>query len=416
VRRAAHLIVAGAVVGLGGCNETINLLDVAVQVRLAAGHDVEHDEVNLNITYVTDTGDTNGVDAGAAVKFPEDAGAMTLTVRALRDDGALIGLGRTGAISLPALSASDPGRAVAADVLVASVDAVDVLDPLPPAVGDNACVTADEAGRVFLVGGAVSSQSGYLLGDGFAVDDLDDVDSFAGVSSPGCSARGGSVVVVGGCPLGSDPPPELYDIDGDGTRAVSLGAIDPELCQAFAASSGDDYWVVAPDVVALIDGDGAVIGRNDGAALDDVVDVEATADGDVVVLERDTRVTLLRRDDVTRPVTLTSAQLLGRRFDDVVALDGPRLSLLKDGALGVIRSDVDVGAGVVAFTVLSDDTVVAIVGDELQVSRPGAERETFSLPTRRLHVSALAGDTVVLAGGGDGVDAIVLSVQEPQAF
>jgi hypothetical protein len=80
---------------------------------------------------------------------------------------------------------------------------------------------------------------------------------------------------------------------------------------------------------------------------------------------------------------------------------------------GVVRDDVGAelsSDGAAAFVVLSDDTVVALAAREVRVSTAGQATTRWPLATARAGLSALSGDTVVLAGGNAaGVDVVALS-------
>ncbi len=414
----AQTIVVGAVclggLMLSGCER--RLFDIALQLRRAEGldaavqvpsflpNDADDLEVAFNLQYVDDLGGSDGVDPQLTDRLPFSDAATSARFEfiALRKaDDVPLALGRTGFLALP-----DDGTTLPVPMLLATLT-VGLVETLPPALGTGACASADEAGRVFLVGGSASGQTGYVFGDTFKIDGLSDGDAFDGVTDPGCSAFAGSVVVVGGC-AGIIPADTLIDTDGTDTVEVRV-PVGFEPCGARAVKSLDDYWVIASDGLYLMDANGSILGSSPSVGV--AVDAEANADGNAVVLVG-TQALLLRRDDRGSPATsLGNADRIGRRFNDVAVLRGSSLLLLAGEQLVELRNDVDVGAGVdaVSFTVLSDDTVVATTGAALRISRRGVATVTRSVPLPRSHVSALPGDTVILTGGDTaGVDAIAL--------
>ena len=409
---ARVVVTAGAalVAGLSlGCVEELRLFDVELQVRVADGVDDDvfltngapdvDDDLGLSFNYFPDVGDENGGDPRVGEGLPFDPAATTSRFELLAFlDGVPAARGATGVLPLP----KDPGAILPVPLLLATVDVVGALDPLPPAIGADACVSADQQGRVFVAGGNASNQTGYVLDDSFAVSPLSGV-AFAQAQRPGCVGFDGAVVVVGGCEAGALA--EVHEISADEDR-VRLSGLPAEPCGAFAANSLQDYWVFATNRVDLLDSNGGSLGSTGGV---NVVDVEAIVGGDALVLTDDDTLFLYRRSNVAAPVNLGSAQAIGRRFDDVVALStADELLLIKDGGAGVIRTGV--GAGVVtSFTVLSDDAVVVIEGNNLVLRPAEGPTRTFPLPRARTHVSAIPGDTLILAGGaGEGLDALSL--------
>jgi len=387
------LVVVGAALG---CEENLKFLDVNLDVRVAEGLDRELEEVDLNITYVTDTGVTNGGADGDNVAFPKNASSAVFSLLAL-EEGSLVGRGATASIDLPIV---DDGEVGSVDASLLLADLVPgLVASLPPDLGDGSCVASDEAGRVFVVGGAAANQTGYVFGDDFGVDGI--VGSFSNVEGLGCSASGGAVVFAGGCAGG--PVEGIVEIIAGRESTVTIDP--PAVCGTFAAKSKQNYWSIGPDGIRLYSRGGTLI--DSAVRVLDVVAVESAVDGSVLVRERNSTGLLFTPGNLENPVISDGVLAIGRRLDDVMMLtnDGRLLQQQTEG-FGQTRADVDVGAAS-AFTVLADDTVVAIVGNTLVVSVPGAANRTLALPRPRTHVSALPGDTVILSGGA-GVDGVSL--------
>lgn len=397
VKRAiAGVALAGAVAALAGCDETVHLFTVDLQLRLASSLGDDLGAFDFNAGYLTDTGVDNGAEPGE-VAFPADAEAATFTVLALGDG--VTGQGRSAELDVP----GDNGT-LEVPLFVAARDDVAAANVLPPDVGAGSCVASDEAGRVFVVGGDASGQSGYVFDtDAFDVIGLADLDSATGVSGVGCSANAGFVVFAGGCAGGVID--HLVETAAKGVNSVELNP--PAVCGSFAARANNDgYWIAGPGGVQFYSASGTL--RNSREVAVDVLDVEVTADGDLVVLTAISDVLLFKQGSLNNPVTLGAARALGRRFDDVALLNGSSVRVVKrDGTLQGLGADVD--ADVTAFTVLSNDTVVGVDGTTLRVSRDDGSTQTFTMATARTHVSAIVGDTLLLVGGGAGVDAITLS-------
>ena len=409
MRRPVVVVAASALVTLG-CVEEQQLFDIELQVRQADGVDAavilentpaaDGDALGLSFNYVDDLGNDNGGDPRDGKRLPFDAAATSASFSLLAFlDAVPTARGATAFLPLPSA-----GDVFAVPMLLATVD-VGALDSLPPAIGADACYSADEQGRLFVVGGSTGNQSGYVLNERFVVAGLDG-DSFRAVANPGCVAGGGSVVAVGGDGAGGVATIRQIDADADVVLIPVLPAA--ELAGAFAAKAGEDHWLFARNRVDLLDSAGAPKGSTAGI---DVDDLESLTGGDALVLTVAGDLLLFEQSKLGIPTNLGPADAIGRRFADVVALRGSELLLIAGPNPEVLRSDVDVdvGASVVSFTVLSDDSVAALVGDRLIVDRIEGASVTKVLPRPRTHVSAIPGDTLVLAGGdGDGLDAISL--------
>ncbi len=396
---------------LTGCVEEVRLFDVELRVRVADGVDPavvlendvpdDDDRLGLSFNYFPDVGDPDGGDPRSGTGLPFDPAATSARFELLAFlDGVPQARATSAVLPLP----DDEGAVLSVPLLLSTVDVVGGLDPLPPEIGADACFSSDEQGRVFVVGGSTSNQSGYVLDDSFRVLALSEL-RFAGASRPGCVAAGGSVVVVGGCQAGALA--EIHEIDADrDRRRVLVPAAEP--CGAFAAKSLKDYWLFATNRVDLLSDEGEVKGSTAGV---DVVDVEVLLGGNALVLDNKNSLFLYQRNDVETPIRLGEVQAIGRRFDDVVALSVDNQLLLVAGvALTPLRTVSPFAVAATSITVLSDDTLVAIVDGDLVVDPVEGEVVTLPLPRPRTHVSAILGDTVILAGG-EGLDSV--SVQAP---
>jgi hypothetical protein len=399
---------------LGSCVEEQILFNVALQVRVAQGLDPlivltnnkadETDPLGMAFNWVPDFGPPDGGDPRGDVTFKFDAAATSASFELIAFlDGKLAARGTTPVLALP----TEPGADLPVPLLLAPVGRVDALDALPPDIGADACFAADQLGRVFVVGGSDSNQTGYVLGADFAVVTLSGV-AFARTAAPGCVAADGHVVAVGGT---GGIISQLHELDAGSDVVVDIAIPGAEAAGAFGAKSLDDYWLFASNRVELLRANGVSFGFAGGV---NVVDVEVLPDGNALVLTEANTMFLYDRDDLDSPVNLGQAKAIGRRFDDVMAISDDDALLLIDGTAAVVLRGA-VGTGVVtAFTVLSDDSVVAIEGDELKVYGDGDTVDfSTSLPRARTHISAIPGDTVILAGGdGTGLDAFALRPPE----
>lgn len=412
--KGAVVVVAGAAL-LGACVEEQILFDVDLQVRAAVGLDPlvvlnngepdDNDPLGLSFNWVPDVGAPNGGDPRGDEDLLFDARARSASFELIAFvDGALAARGTTPPVDLP----NEAGALLEVPMLLAPGGFVGALDALPPAIGDDACFSADQEGRVFVVGGSGSNQSGYVLRETFDVVGLQGA-TLAGAVDPGCVAFDGTVVAVTGSPNIT----RIREIDGDSEVVVEVDVAGAEAAGAFAAKSLEDYWVFAANRVELVDKNGASIGFTAGV---DVVDVEVLPAGDAVVLTEDGALLLYERADEGIPTTLApdgGVKAIGRRFDDVVAISAADELLLIDGIAGVLRSALGTGV-VTSFTVLSDNTVVVIEGNQLRVLAVDDDGDplpdlVIPLLRPRTHVSAIPGDTLILAGGdGEGLDAISL--------
>lgn len=377
-------VVVGVAVGAAGCRSESAVVDIGVV--LASG--VSGDGAEVIVDVVTDEGPGPLVTIGEPVVVPA-FGEMHVVAN-LAEGGGVLGRGRSGIFSVAA------DDTVSVDVLVGKPDTVVELDASPPRLA-GACVAADAAGRVFVVGGTDSgggaSQGVYEFGDGFELEIRNGGDRAVDGDGLGCSAANDNVVFVGGR-CGGAGLVDIVDVGAD--RVIDVpGGVD---CGSFVAPVGDEYLYIASSRVISVNANGEQTAEREG-----LVDVKAVAvDVDDGVLAH-VGTTLVRVSLSNEPVA--NIDTMGRKFGSVLALSG-RTLLRADGS--TLRSDVTLGGVATAFTVLSDDTVVAIVGDTLEVSAPGASTETFAMNAPHTGLAAIDGDTVVLAGGG-GYGVFVLS-------
>lgn len=383
-RGFAGVVAAGVVAAGAGCRSESAVVDIGVV--LASGVSAVGAEVVVDV--VTAEGPGPLVTIGEPVEV-SGFGEMHVVAN-LAEGASVFGRGRSGIFDI---SANDT---VSIDVLVGKPDTVVELDASPPRLS-GACVTADAAGRVFVVGGTDTgdgpSQGVYEYGDGFEVVIRNGGEGAVGLAGLGCSAAGDNVVFVGGACGGAG----LVDIvDVDAGRVVDVpGGVD---CGAFAAPDGNGYLYLTSTRVVSINRNGEQIAERDGLA--DIKAVAVDVDEGVVVHAGPA---LVRASISNAPVT--NIDTMGRKFGTVVALSGSQL-LRANGSR--VRGDVTLSGVATAFTVLNDNTVVAIVGDALEVSAPGASTETFTMNAPHTGLAAIDGDTVVLAGGG-GYGIFVLS-------
>ena len=405
---AVGAVVVGAFASLGGCVEEVRLFDVELRVRIADGVDpavnvaaagLDNERLGLSFNYFPDVGLANGGDARSLKGLPFDADASSARFELL----AFIDAVNVGRGSSPVLALPERGAVLTVPILLANVDVVGALNALPPLPGTGACFSADEQGRVFVVGGASSTDSGSIFNESFVVVPLFG-QQFARIAS-GCVAFDNSVVAVSGCV--DDTDASIHDINADADVVVAASAA-AEPCGAFAAKSRNEYWLFSTNSTELIDTSGAILTATAGV---NVIDVEVLVGGDVLVLTNTHDLFLYRRSDAGRPVALGEALAIGRRFDDVVALTAANDLLLIEAASPVtLRSGIGATGEVTSLTVLSNDTVVAIEGANLVVYRVDEPARVIPLPRARTQVSAIPGNTLILAGGSSpGLDAISLS-------
>jgi hypothetical protein len=279
-------------------------------------------------------------------------------------------------------------------VLVAPLDAVLAVSDAPDDLGGDACVAADGAGNVFMVGGTDANEAGYVYDTTFVLRSFGP-GVLRGVAGLGCGAFQGAVAAVGGC---SSAVRDVQRIQVDGTATTFAVTLD-DPCGAMAAPAADGgVWVV--------DGDGSVTLRDVGNAeqFNDELGgepqaIEVTADGNLVVLS-DGSARHVSREGVT---PLSPASALGRRGDDVFILDGGDIKRVAEAeAPGRLRGGVPAADH---FVVLSDDTVVGLRGTTVTVVSVDGTTSTLTAPRAHTALVALPGDTVVLAGAaGDGFD------------
>jgi hypothetical protein len=420
--RAARLVGctgAAIVASTTACVEERAVLDVALEPVLAAAvaDDVD-DDASIGFAWVDEDGAGDGLGARAGEGFAllPTTTQLSFSVRVdTADFSRMVALGRTGFLAVR----SDDDVAVqevTARVLLAPVDRVGRMVDVPVPLGGDECVVGDEAGRLFVIGGSAGNQGGYVVDD-FAVQGLSGAERWTRVPVAGCGASSGRVAAVAGC----GAPGAIVVVAGQDAREVSLLALEragaPVSCAAQAAPVAGGVWLADGASLFFVDDDGAVVStttaqvpQSGGPAF---AALSVTAAGDAVVVDGAGDGAVLRvvaRDGAARDVRagVGASARLGRRFGDVVLLDG---AVLVDVDGVVVRDDVGAelsAADVVGFTVLSNDTVVALAPGQVRVSAAQTTTMTFSAPPRS-GLAALPGDTVVFAGGGEaGVDVVAL--------
>lgn len=393
----ASLALAG-VVGVGCKSEIEVTLDVQIADGIADVVDLDNDLKNLTVNGV-------GRDFAQTVPFPGD-GPLGLELLLLGGGNVVTGHGRVVVDEPPAALADYAGFRTT--MILGKDDAAVELESLPPNLGAGSCATSDEAGRVFVVGGADAGQSGYGLDDDFRVRGLDDVDALRD-SAVGCSARGGRVV-AGAC--NGDA---VVDLGFGDTVRVDLPLGRFSTCGAFAATSGDDYFLVSEAEIVLVDSAGVDRGSIDVTGFNAAIaSVEPVANGNLLVRLVNNEIHRVVRE----PLAVSQVGVgtaLGRRFDEVVAVDGERLLVGEE--LQVANGDLGLDGVATAVTVLSNDTVAAVVDGDLVVvgnDADGAPQTTrVALRRNRARLAALPGDTILLLGD-EGVDVVVLGSHAPR--
>jgi hypothetical protein len=432
VRRAQVVGLCGALATTTtSCVDVREVLDVVLEpvVARAVADDVADEGAHEGFAWVDEDGAGNGLGASAGEGFTLLSTTTQLSFSVRVDDvnyTHLQALGRTGFVRVR----DDDGVATSQlrqRVLLAPVDRVGALVDVPVPLGGDECVVGDEVGRLFIVGGTEGNQGGYVVDD-FAVAGLDDASPWQGQAVSGCGASSGQVAAVAGCETAG----AVVVVAGVDARRVSLAAVagaqGAVSCAARVAPAPGGVWLVDGGALYFVDDDGVVVSTTTTAASGFRA-LSTTTAGEAVVIDAvgdgagdGASLRVVSRDGASREVRagLGANARLGRRFGDVVMLDGAVL-VSQDGE--VLRDDVAAelsGDDVVAFAVLSDATVVALSSSSsspgaLRVSTSGAGVKTLSLSSSRSGVSVLPGDTVVLAGGGNaGVDVVALGEHRVQ--
>lgn len=377
----------------GGCVDNIGAtLKVQVADGIADRVDLGKDATNLSVEPGGE-----GHELERTFAFPAGVDALGFDLLLLGGGNVTTGHGRALALAPPTDAAADYAG-LDVTILLAPDDAPALLQELPPDLGDGTCVSADEAGRVFVVGGLLNQQSGYATNDKYEVIGLNDINALNGEAVGACSAIAGAVA-VGGC---GDSVNNIVDLRIDDVALVSVGV---DVCGLAVAKSKEDYWVVSTNSVRLFAAGGGLIDEAAGLVLPAVNAIEADGDGSAYAHVVDNTVLLITRDRLV-PEVIRNVDCIGRRFDDVVGLSQTQLFVGPD--FGVARNDFDLGGVPRGVTVLSDETIVALVGDDLVFVDGDNNVTKVALPTTRLHVSAIPGDTLLLAGGAAGVDTYAL--------
>ncbi len=393
----AALLAVIAGLAAPGCK---NEIEVTIGVQVADGIndvvDVEQDLKNLSVNGV-------GKDFDETVPFPGDVDALPLELLFLGGGSVVTGHGRT-IVTPPPASLDDYATDFKATMVIGSDDAVTELQSLPPNLGAGSCAASDEGGHIFVVGGVDASQSGYGVDDDYFVRGLDDLNALK-ANAVGCSALGGRVV-AGAC---------------DGNAIVDLGVgdtvrvdVDVSTCGLFAAKSKNDYLLMSQTSATLFSSSGDALDSS-ATGFDDVIaSVEALGSGNAMVRLVNSKIFLVTREPVGVS-QVGQGTALGRRFGDVVAINGDQLLFGED--LGVANGAIGLGGTATAVTVLSDDTVVAIVDGDLIAIGPDAGGDLattrVALTRNRARLAALPGDTILLAGD-EGVDVVVLASHAPK--
>jgi hypothetical protein len=424
-RCAAGVVATGACAIAPACVQEKQVLDIELELVEAAAVQGVRERGDLRFSFVTDTGERGQADTTRAEGFALDPQARTLSFEVFVDDedgGALLALGRTGPVAVSpqdALQADRPVQ-IKVPVLLAPVDEAGFLITVPPAMGNDVCIATDERGRVLQAGGSTSNQGGYVVED-FSLTGISGINQFKGVTDIGCGLGAGRVALVGGCTVvedggvDGDVPTDLVLIEGTRTTVIPVDDIVEDdvpvadLCGARVVPVAAGFWVAfAGQLYFVADGQRAF---TQNAPLPVDVLLADAAGNAVVVVGADTAGVAAGAVVVVDPTgaerQVAQDGLLGRRFDAILVLQGDRLIDLEGE---VVRDDVDLPGPVRAFTVLSDDRVVALSADgtRLFVSAPDGTT-SLVVGNERTAVAALPGDTVLLAGGAvDGVDVIAL--------
>lgn len=382
-RRLLGLCGVGAALVVG-CTEEVKRFDVDLQVTRAA--DVRGGTLQYSYLDSLGIGDGSGVSQVQGLNVGIDATSVQFTVETVGGDP---GLGRSGVLPIV------DNETLTVHVLVAPLDEVGLISDVPQDLGGDACVAADGAGNIFMVGGTDANEAGYVYDTTFALRSFGP-GVLKGVAGLGCGAFQGAVAAVGGCNNPSVREVQLIQVDGN----VTTFPVDlQDSCGAMAAPAEDGgVWVVDGDgTVTLYDADNTPQYTDDLGAAPQAIEV--TAEGNLVVLSGGSARHLSRQTAIT---TLSPGSALGRRGEVVFILDGTDIKYVVEAEAPIrLRGKVPAFDH---FVVLSDDTVVGLNGTVVSVVAVDGSTSTL---TARAHTAivGLPGDTVVLAGAaGDGFD------------
>jgi hypothetical protein len=429
--------------GSSGCTGETEVMSVVLEPVLAlAIADVIDDKAELSFSFVDDGGKSDGVAASKGRDFALSHGTQALSFEVHATDqgfSKLLALGRTGFLSVRDDDGL-PRPLLRVPVLLSPVDAVGLLrDDLPGALGGDECVAADERGRLFVVGGRLSLPGAYLV-EGATVTALPGASSLAGQAVASCAAWSGRVAAVAGC--GQDTA--VVVVVGELPQELALRAVAALKgmalsCAARVAPADGGVWVADGARLFFLSDNGSARELSLAARATPspgIVALAATNAGEAVVIDgtgANGVFQVVSQDEPARVVRtgLSDRPRLGRRFADILLWDGDvlideegrvvRAGLLHDRwtddddeAEGLAESSGEggeAGPSPLAFTVLSDDTLVVLGQAELDVS-PSSSSSWTSVPlsVSRAGLAALPGDTLVLSGGGhEGVDVVALS-------
>lgn len=411
MNRRSSFVALSLGLGLGttGCQERLYQVEVEVRASSSLGDVFGSDDIDLGFAYLATVNgaivnDGTFATSAEALPFPAEATALAMTVEARDDAFALLGAGRSATLTLPEPSDTP----LVFSVLLAPANVIDAVSATPPDIGDGACSAVEGDGTIYLVGGRTTGNSAYIY-DTVALEAVKfnaENQALVGVVGPGCAAGFGKVAALGGCNAGAIDSVVVFDREGNDTL-ISVAGVVGELCGAAAAPRPDDQvWVITADNTVSL----ARVGtqRTVSASLGtERQGLEVTDDGALVILV-DGVATYFDKDGGERP--LGPARAMGRHGDDVVLLVGTSVELVRGGATVNLRNNVDVALA--SLVVLSDKQVVGITGagDVVRVAGDGTVTDVPSRTGTHFRVSALAGDTVLLAPtSGVGLDGVAFT-------
>ncbi len=369
------------------CVEDVLRLDVVLQVTRAASLA----NVDVQYEYRTDV-DTDNVDGSGRPQvdgFVIAEGASTIQFEVFGSSG----FGRSPTVQLADVPADST---LTVPILLAPKNDVRLVSDAPVDLGGDACVASDENGILFMMGGSRANQLGYIYDNQFAIRSIG---SSGPARNPGCAAFNGRVAVVGGCT--GTPPAVISLVDVDGSvSTISLtdtNVADEALCGAVAAPQ-------ARNGALFISKTGAVFQLAEGGAATFVENIptlataiEVMTDGAAVALAGGSAF-YIAGDSI---IDLGPAQALGRRFDDVLVLDGDEIKRVTGPATERERILVGVGDAFSSFAVTSDGAFVGIAGSNVIIVDSDQKKTTLPMGRPHKRVIGLPGDTILLAGGDE---------------
>lgn len=373
---------------MAGCTEEVKRFDANLIITRA---DAVADGV-IQYSYVDNLGigDGSGVKQVQGLRVGIDATSIQFTVETV--GAATPGLGRSA--MLPIVD----GQTLDVHVLLAPLNTIGQIQDTPKNLGGDACIAADGEGNLFMLGGSEADEAGYIYTNTLALRSFGP-GVLKGVSGLGCAAFNGAVAAVGGCNTSVDA---VQLIQGDGTLTEFQVDLQ-DACGALAAPTTDGgVWVVdGTGAVTLHDAEKNIVFNADVDGEPEALEV--TPSGNLVVLAGGSA-RHVSPDGVKR---LSPATALARRGNDLFILDQDEVKRLNEA-----KAPESLGRGIPVgsrFTVLSDDTVVALVGTTVTVVKPDNTTSTLQAEREHTTIVTLPGDTVLLLGAlADGFDGFSL--------